>query len=143
MANMATDAAPGAPMTSIRVLIGPMPQMLRAIIEELLSHEPDLAIVGSSTDPSLALRDAREVRADILITQSAELGQETCLEAVAAGPPFSILAIDRSGQEAAVTKVVRRPIGLSESNSGIAAAIRHIAADLDPQARPGEMQWLG
>src|SRR5690348_15293343 len=39
--------APGAPLTSIRVLIGPMPQMLRAIIDELLSHEPDLVIVGS------------------------------------------------------------------------------------------------
>src|SRR5690349_16662595 len=107
--------APGAPLTSIRVLIGPMPQMLRAIIDELLAHEPDLVIVGSSNDPHLALRDAREVGADVLITQSAELGQETCLEAVTAGPPFSILAIDTSGHEAAVTKVVRRPIGLSEN----------------------------
>lgn len=143
LVSICCHAVPGLEVTPIRVLIGPMPGMLRAIVDDLLANEPDLIVVGCSDDPESALVSAREARADMLITQSFESGQRSCLEAILTGPPLSIFAIEESGHDAAVTKLDRRPIDLSSNAGALAAAIRRAATNLDPHRGPGKVRWLG
>ena len=122
-------------MNPIRVYFGPMPEMLRTIISDLLSDEADIAIVGKSTAQDECLRAAREVRATIVIVQDTENEQSTCLDLVLAEPPLGVLAVSMDGQSAAGVNLVRRPITLdSGSPSILADAIRRIAAELSAAA---------
>jgi DNA-binding NarL/FixJ family response regulator len=115
----------------IRVYLGPMPEMLRAIIFDLLSSEADLTIVGNSAAPDECLRAAREERAAVIIVQDTANKRSTCLDLVLADPPVGVLAVSTDGQSAAEVSLVRRPITLdSGSPSILADAIRRMAAEL-------------
>ena len=56
------------PMNQIRVHLGPMPRMLRSVINDLLASEPDVAIVGNSQDGRPSFVAASAERADVLVT---------------------------------------------------------------------------
>jgi chemotaxis response regulator CheB len=115
----------------IRVYFGPMPEMLRTIISDLLSHEADIAIVGRSTARDECLRAARKERAAVIIVQNPEDEQSTCLDLVLAEPPLGVLAVSIDGQSAAGVSLVRRPINLDSGGpSMLADAIRRMAAEL-------------
>jgi hypothetical protein len=113
----------------IRIQLGQMPPMLSRIVDDLLLREPDMVVVGRSPggDP---LREARDNRADMLITQDEFEGGGTCLDAILAAPPLSILAISRDGLTGAGISLSRRPVNLgAEGGTTLAEAIRGLAAE--------------
>jgi DNA-binding NarL/FixJ family response regulator len=125
----------------IRVHFGPMPEMLRSIISDLLSHEPDIAIVGHSSQQDECLNAARKEHAAIIVAQDAEDAGSTCLDLILAEAPLAVLALSADGHSAARVSLVRRPITLdSESPSVLANAIRRVAAEL--AAAPVEAREL-
>lgn len=128
----------------IRILLGPMPEMLRAMIEDLLSSEADMLVVGQSDEPDTALTSATKTKADMLITQSSDDGQDNLLDAIVCGSPFSIFAISGSGHHATAIHMVREAVGFdAESRSAFAAAIRETARTAFPISSQREPRWLG
>jgi chemotaxis response regulator CheB len=130
-------------MNPIRVHLGPMPEMMRTIMSDLLRQEPDMVIAGESTQYEDPLPNAREQQADVLVTQDgAQQGDGSCLDLVLAEPPLGIFAVSADGHSAAGVTLVRRPIPVeSGGRSMLAEAIRRMAAELD--AAPGEAKGDG
>lgn len=122
-------------MAPIRVHFGPMPPMLRAIVSDMLEPEPDIQVVGRSTDQEDCLGAARSERAAIIVTQDKEQRGSTCLDLILADPPLGVVAVSSDGHRAAGVSLVRRPIAFdSESPAVLADAIRRIAAELGAAA---------
>ncbi len=118
-------------MNPIRIHFGPMPEMLRTIISDLLGPERDIEIVGNSSQHDDCLRAAREEKATIIIAQDSAHDGANCLNLILAEPPLGVLAVSRDGQSAAGVSLVRRPITLDSGTPSILAnAIRRLAAEL-------------
>jgi DNA-binding NarL/FixJ family response regulator len=123
----------GSGVDLIRVHLGPMPEMLRMIIGDLLSRETDIVIAGQSTRHADCLREARGERADIVIAQDLRHDGANCLDLILGEPPLGILAVAADGQSAAGVSLTRKAIALrTGSPSILAEAIRRMAADLHP-----------
>lgn len=104
--------------------------MLSRIVDDLLLREPDMVVVGRSPGGGDALREARDNRAHMLITQDEFGGGGTCLDTVLAAPPLSILAISRDGLTGARISLSRRPVNLgADGGATLAEAIRGLAVD--------------
>lgn len=117
-------------MTPLRIFLGPMPEMLRTIVNDLLSRESDIVMVGGSGDIPDPLLQARHQGADVLITEDAP-SESTCLTSVISGPPLRIFVIGADGREAAAINLARKRVGLDSGNQAtLAEAIRQIAADM-------------
>ena len=108
-----------------------MPEMLRTIVADLLSQEPDIVVVSRSSDGKEAVQRARDDRADVLITQDCANGATTCLDAILWHEPLGIVALSADGQSAAGVSLVRQPISLNGGErSALAAEIRTMAVGL-------------
>ena len=108
-----------------------MPEMLRTIVADLLSQEPDIEVVSRSTDGIDAVQRARDARADVLITQDRANGGTTCLDAILWHEPLGIVALSADGQSAAAVSLARQPISLNGGDrSALAAEIRIMAVGL-------------
>ncbi|MEA3061791.1 MAG: hypothetical protein QOJ94_1572 [Sphingomonadales bacterium] len=116
-------------VSPIRIQLGQMPALLSRIVDDLLLREPDMLVVGRSPDGD-PLREARDNRADMLITQDEYGGGGTCLETILASPPLNILAISRDGLTGARISLSRRPVNLgADGRATLAEAIRGLAMD--------------
>lgn len=103
--------------------------MLSRIVDDLILGEPDMVIVGRSPGGGDALREARDNRADMLITQD-EFGGGGTLDTILARPPLNILAISPDGLTGARVSLARRPVNLgAEGGVTLAAAIRGLAVE--------------
>jgi hypothetical protein len=128
----------------IRVLIGPMPDLLRGMIEDLLSSESDMIVLGRSDDSAGALEAAFGARADMLIMQESEDGGTGLLHAIVEAPPFSIFAISPSGRHATAVNLVHEAVAFdTSSRTAFAAAIRRIARSRPAETSPRESRWQG
>jgi hypothetical protein len=124
-------------MNPIRIHLGPMPEMLRSIVTDLLGAESDMLIVGRSEAGQGALHDARRGFANVLITQDGEEGDSGCLEAVLSPGPLAVLAVSADGHHAAAVNLVRRSIPLDcESGPALAAAVRSLTHEEERAAPP-------
>ncbi len=112
-------------MNPIRIHLGPMPGMLSTIIDDLLSRESDILVVGRSGERDDALLQAREEQADIVITEDSNQGS-TCLNAILSGPPLSIFALAPDGLGAAAINLTRRQVRLDVDRETLADAIRQL-----------------
>ena len=113
-------------MPAIRIVLGTIPGMLREIIREVFSGQPDMAIV--SEPPSDAdLADAvLESRADLVILELVddELGDAGEL-LLRSHPSLKSLGISRDGRRAAVYQLVPGRTRVFEvSPEGLRAAAR-------------------
>jgi hypothetical protein len=118
-------------MDPIRVHFGPMPEMLRTIIRDLLEGESDILIVGRSAQPDDCLREARAGHAAVIVAQESAHDGGNCLDLILADPPLGILEVSRDGRSAAGMSLVREPILLDAGKpSGLVGAIRRLAAQL-------------
>ena len=129
-------------MTPIRIHLGPMSEMLRTIIEDLLSLERDIIVVGNSRHQHDVLKQARDEGADMLITQSRDDSGDPSLEAILAASPVKILAISPDGKEAAVFNLTQHAIALNGDRKAVLGqAIRNAASSLNPM--PRSAPWPG
>lgn len=103
--------------------------MLTRIVDDLLALEGDMVVVGRSSGTEDPLRQARDNDADMLVTQDGQ-GGGTCVDAILAGRPLSIFAIDRDGRNGSAITLARRPVSLDNAGkAGLADAIRRVAVD--------------
>ena len=120
-----------------------MPELLREMIEDLLSCEADMIVLGRSDDASAALASACSVRADMLIMQ-AETEATGLLDAIVCARPFSIFAISASGADATAVKLVHEAIDFDESSrTAFASTIRRVARTSVPAPPREKSQWPG
>lgn len=128
----------------IRVLLGPMPDLLREMLEDLLSCESDIVVLGQSETGTGTLTSACEANADMLIVQSEPDGKEALLNSIVEGPPFSIFAISETGEHAKTVRFVHEDIVFdSSSGTTFAAAIRRAARSQVSRPEPGQARWPG
>lgn len=120
-------------MTTIRVHLGPMPEMLRTIIGDLLGNETDLVVVGSSAPGEDALRQAQKDDADVLITDYRGRQASSLLDGLLSATPISVLAISNDGQSAdAVCLIRRHPVSLGQGGqSRLADTVREIVGQIN------------
>jgi len=118
-------------MSPVRIHLGPMPEMLRTIVTDLLRGEDDMTIVGSSNDGAGALFDARNAGADVFITEQSAGEGHGCLQAILAPRPLAIFALSSDGTTAAAVSLVAQstPLGL-DSGQALATAVRDLARRL-------------
>jgi chemotaxis response regulator CheB len=123
-------------VSPIRIHLGSMPEMLRAIITDLLHQDPDIVVVGRSRQGDDELECAREEWADVLITQDRRHDGNVLLDTLLKAPPICIFAISDDGRTADAVNLVRRPIALNDTlPSAFANAVRQIAGNLkEPRA---------
>jgi len=128
----------------IRVLLGPMPDLLREMLEDLLSCESDMVVLGRSETGAAALTSASDASADMLIMQSETDGKDGLLSSIVDGPPFSIFAISATGEHATAVRFVHEDVVFdASSRSAFAAAIRRIARPRMSGPAQGEARWPG
>lgn len=128
----------------IRVLLGPMPDLLREMLEDLLSCESDMVVLGQSETGTAALTSACEARADMLIIQSRADGNAGLLNSIVDGSPFSIFAISPTGEHATAVRFVHEDVVFdSSSGTTLAAAIRRVARRQMSPPASGEARWPG
>jgi len=129
--------AGATPMNPIRIHLGPLPEMLRSNGSDLLSAEHDMLVTGCSKEAETALGDAREVRADVLITEDIAGAGSKCLEAILAPAPLTVFAVSADGRGAAAVSLVRRTVELERgSGPALASSIRDLARNPD-EVPPG------
>lgn len=105
-----------------------MPDLLREMIEVLLSSENDMVVLGHSELPETALMTACSERADMLVLQTGNGGQCALLDGLVRSAPFSIFAISASGEDATAIKLSHQEIVFdASSGASFAAAIRSVA----------------
>jgi len=127
----AKEVAINGRMIPIRVHLGPMPEMLRTIMADLLSQSPDIVIAGESTRADESLMQARGECADVLVTQDPIQMGAGCLDLVLADPPMGIFAVSADGRSASGVTLRRRRIQVeSQGRSTLAEAIRQMALEL-------------
>ena len=128
----------------IRVLLGPMPDLLREMIEDLLSCESDMIVLDRSDNAAGALATACNAPADLLIMQAGEDRESGLLDAIIQAPPFSIFAISPSGEDATAINFVHEAVAFDPSSrTAFAGAIRRIARSSPANAPPDEARWQG
>lgn len=113
-------------MSSIRVHLGPMPRMLRVMIHDLLSAEPDMTIVGHSYAPRDGLPAASALGADILIAQERPAVPDEWTAAVLSGSPAAILSVARDGRSGTSVNLIRQPICLNGGGVSLPDAVRRL-----------------
>jgi DNA-binding NarL/FixJ family response regulator len=125
---------------SIRVLLGPMPDLLRDMIKDLLSSEKDMVVLGNSETPGMALITACSEQADMLIVQAGEDGECGLLDELVRSSPFSIFAISASGTDATAINLIHQDVVFdASSRTAFAAAIRSVARP--PDCGPEGTAW--
>jgi chemotaxis response regulator CheB len=118
-------------MSPIRVHLGPMPEMLRTIMSDLISEAPDIVIVGQSSRHEEALPEARGDGSQVLIVAESGTPAGSCLELVLAESPIGIFALSADGRSAAGVTLRRRHVQVElDGRSTIVDAIRQMAADV-------------
>lgn len=128
----------------IRVLLGPMPGLLREMLEDLLSCESDMVVLGQSETGIKALTSASEAKADMLIMQSEAGEKADVLNSIVEGAPFSIFAISETAKHATAVRFVHEDVVFdSSSGATFAAAIRRVARSQMRHSASGEAQWPG
>jgi hypothetical protein len=103
-----------------------MPRMLRDMINDLLSAEPDMTIVGNSYDAQDGLPSASAQGADILISQERTAQPGSCTAAVLSGAPAAILSVATDGRSGTSINLVRQPICLNGGGLSLPDAVRNL-----------------
>jgi len=128
----------------IRVLLGPMPDLLREMLEDLLSCESDMVVLGQSETGTAALTNACDPSVDMLIMQSETDGKDGLLNSLVEATPFSIFAISPTGEHATAVRLVHEDVAFdASSGTAFAAAIRRVARGHISGPSPGEARWPG
>jgi hypothetical protein len=113
-------------MNLIRVHLGPMPRMLRDMINDLLSAEPDITIVGNSYDAQDGLPTASAQGANIMIAQERASQPGSCTAAVLSGAPGAILSVAADGRSGTSVSLIRQPICLNGGGLSLPDAVRNL-----------------
>jgi len=121
-----------------------MPDLLREMIEDLLSIETDMVVLGRSDDPAAALATSCNECADLLVMQSEKDEGTGVLEAIVRAPPFSIFAISAAGTDATAVRLIHENVVFdASSRAAFAAAIRRVARGGVADKAPGGARWQG
>lgn len=122
-------------MSPIRVHLGPMPEMLRTFIEDLLSVDRGIVVVGHSDEQNQVFQHAREQGADMLIAQVGGNVGHSSIDTVLSAAPVKIFAIRPDGKNAEVVNLTRHAVALdSERQAVLGEAIRQAAHNFNSRS---------
>jgi hypothetical protein len=113
------------PMSPIRVHLGPMPDMLRSLITDMLSAARDVEIVGMGDLESPSLAAARAEGANILITSQPCNATDPSLAAVVDAQPLTVLVLRPERKSCVAVTLTHRELPLDGKNiAGLAETLR-------------------
>ena len=115
-----------SPLARIRIVLGAMPSMLREIICEVFSGQPDMSIVSEpSSDNDLATAIS-EFRADLVILELVNDSlSRTGERLLRSHPRLKSLGISRDGRTAAIYQMIPARTQVGEvSPEGLRGAVR-------------------
>jgi hypothetical protein len=108
-----TDEQWGATVTSTRVILIGIPQLLADIVEELIARQPDMEVVGSVASNRGLRRVIRRARPDVVLCGVGGTRLPPAYGAILeAHPHVRVLAIEASGRTGFVYELrpVRTPL---------------------------------
>jgi DNA-binding NarL/FixJ family response regulator len=113
-------------LEAIRIVLGTMPQMLRDIVREVLSGQPDMHIVGEADSDADLLRDLAVEAPDMVVLELAGLGLGgTGTRVLQQRPRTQVLGLSGDGRSAAIYQLrSQRTMLVEVSPQGLRAAIR-------------------
>ena len=112
-------------MDPIRVLLGPMPQMLRDILVATLSAQADMVLVGQRTAAPLAEAVAAHAAEVVVVGADRNDRPEEYVEAFRHRPQVRVLVIRSDGRTAAMHELLIRRQPLRElSPDAVVSAVR-------------------
>lgn len=100
-------------MTSIRVILVGIPQLLADIVEELIARQPDIELVGSVAANRDLRRAIRRARPDVILCRASGAGLPAVYGEILEGHPhLRLLAIEASERTGFVydLRPVRTPL---------------------------------
>jgi hypothetical protein len=114
-------------MPSIRIAIAALPQLLRDIVVDALSSEPDMELVGETPTPGElgCLVESADADLAIVACERSEIGS---LGRLIHGAPATLIAITDEGRRGTLYELCPRQVDLGElSPSGLVNVIREVA----------------
>ena len=123
----------GAAVEQTRVILVEMRRMLREIVREVVSSQPDLEVVDEDDDASLAT--IRASGACVVITQRGEPAGERIARFLGTRPQVRVLALSSDGRDGALYELQpqKRPLGEISPPTPLAAITSRSANPLGSQ----------
>jgi hypothetical protein len=119
-----------------RIMVADMPRMLRDFVANVLSHQPDVSVVGSPTEGSLIAALAAVQVDAVVVASSDPAALQAADPALARIASLSVLALSLDGRSACIHRIRSETQVLEEvTPQGIVAALVG-AAGGTPQHEP-------
>ena len=92
-------------MSKIRVLVVDDSALIRGVLTELLSHDPDIEVIGTAADPYIARQKIKELNPDVLTldVEMPKMDGLTFLEKLMAGHPMPVVMVSSLTQQGCET----------------------------------------
>ena len=116
-------------MGRIRILLGPMPQLLREILRSGFLAEPDMEVVGDAWEGEGLAGLCAERKPEVIVLQADEAFESELESVVRIDPALKILAVTPSGRDARLHRLQWRvdvvpDISFTDLRDAIRAAAR-------------------
>jgi DNA-binding NarL/FixJ family response regulator len=113
----------------IRILLGPMPQLLREILKSGFLAEPEMEVVGDTREGEGLVGLCAERRPDVIVLEADEAFESELASAIRINPALKILAVAPSGRDARMHQLQWRvdvvpDVSFIDLRDAILAAVR-------------------
>ena len=100
-------------MSKIRVLVVDDSALIRGVLTELLSQDPDIEVIGAAPDPYIARQKIKELNPDVLTLdlEMPKMDGLTFLEKLMAGHPMPVVMVSSLTQEGCQTTLRALELG--------------------------------
>ena len=100
-------------MSKIRVLVVDDSALIRGVLKELLSQDPDIVVIGTAADPYIARQKIKELNPDVLTldVEMPKMDGLTFLEKLMAGHPMPVVMVSSLTQEGCETTLRALELG--------------------------------
>ncbi len=100
-------------MSKIRVLVVDDSALIRGVLTELLSQDPDIEVIGAAPDPYIARQKIKELNPDVLTldVEMPKMDGLTFLEKLMAGHPMPVVMVSSLTQEGCQTTLRALELG--------------------------------
>ena len=100
-------------MAKIRVLVVDDSALIRGVLKELLSQDPDIVVIGTAADPYIARQKIKELNPDVLTldVEMPKMDGLTFLEKLMAGHPMPVVMVSSLTQQGCETTLRALELG--------------------------------
>ncbi len=120
-------------MEKLRVILGDMPEILRYILRDLMSRQPDMEIVGEVRSPASLPTAIASFRAEVVILTLSPASEWSVCALREQHPGLAILGLSKDSDRAVIWPPGDGPRPVKMSARAVLAGLRRLRQDI-PQA---------